>query len=269
MHFHAPWSNTPNSHIITFARQLDCRQIECSDHGVSITEDDKVVHFIQEMYGCGLFEGRFLDNWEEITNKTWKATLPLFTAQFNKEQRTLERQHGAKTHENSNVFRERGADGSFGRSTATNADSDYTAAMEYAAALEDRSNKQEGRVLGLEESLNSHITLTLPTDLAASVAASTTATSTAATKMATMRDMIQSLAASVTTLSSKTLSKGNSGGSKGCNGGGGGNAATQTPGTHKCANCQYWVKHKDANCYKLEANAEKLFPGWVSRLTKK
>ena len=46
-HFHTPWSDTPNSHITTFARQ-----IKCSDHGVAITDDDKVVHFIQEIYTC-------------------------------------------------------------------------------------------------------------------------------------------------------------------------------------------------------------------------
>ena len=62
-HFHSPWSNTTKSHITTFACQLGRRQIECSNHGVTITENNKVVHFIQEMYVCGLFEARFLDNW--------------------------------------------------------------------------------------------------------------------------------------------------------------------------------------------------------------
>ena len=61
-HFHAPYSDTPNSHITTFARPLDRRQIKCSNHGVSITDNNKVVHFIQEMYVCGLFEARFLDD---------------------------------------------------------------------------------------------------------------------------------------------------------------------------------------------------------------
>ena len=79
--------------------------------------------------------------------------------------------------------------------------------------------------------------------------------------------MIQSLAASVTALFTKNLS-GGGGGGKRRNGGGGGNGTIQTPGTHKCANCKIWVKHKDANCFELEANAAKRFPGRVSRLTK-
>ena len=49
--------------------------------------------------------------------------------------------------------------------------------MEYAAALEERSTKKEGRILELEASLDSQTTLTLPTELVASVAASTAATS--------------------------------------------------------------------------------------------
>ena len=112
-HFYAPWSDTPKSHITTFAHQLDHRQIECSNHGVTIKDEIKVFHFIQEMYVCGLFKARFLDDWEENTTKTWKVTLPLFTTQFNKERHTLERQHREKTFEISNVIRKHGAAGSF------------------------------------------------------------------------------------------------------------------------------------------------------------
>ena len=128
------------------------------------------------MYVCGLFEAKFLDNWEENTTNTWKVPLPLFTAQFNKERRTLERQHRGKTFENRNVFCERGTTGSFGRSTATTADSKYTTIIEYAAALEDRYIHKEGCILELEASLNSQTTITLPTELAESAAAATAET---------------------------------------------------------------------------------------------
>ena len=134
------------------------------------------------MYMCILFEARFLDNREENTTKTWKVTPPLFTAQLNKERRTLERQHRAKTFVSSNVFCERGAAGSFGRSTTTTVNSNYTATTEYATALEDRFTQKEVRILDLEASLDGQTTLTLPTELAVSAAASTAATSTTATK---------------------------------------------------------------------------------------
>ena len=45
-HFLAPRSNTPEAHVTTFARQLDMRQVECKDHGVTVTNDDKVDHFV-------------------------------------------------------------------------------------------------------------------------------------------------------------------------------------------------------------------------------
>ena len=36
-HLLKPWSNTPDTHITTFARQLDMRQAKCKDHGVTVT----------------------------------------------------------------------------------------------------------------------------------------------------------------------------------------------------------------------------------------
>ena len=60
--FLAPWADTPNAHVTMFARQLNRRQIECHDHGDVITDDEKVVHFVQEMYACGLFKARLVDN---------------------------------------------------------------------------------------------------------------------------------------------------------------------------------------------------------------
>ena len=39
--FLAPWADTPNAHITTFARQIDRRQTECDNHGVTITDDEK------------------------------------------------------------------------------------------------------------------------------------------------------------------------------------------------------------------------------------
>ena len=62
-YFLAPRSNTPEVHVTTFLRQLDRRQVECEDHGVTITNDDKVDHFVAQMYACGLFEAKLLDNW--------------------------------------------------------------------------------------------------------------------------------------------------------------------------------------------------------------
>ena len=88
-HFLDPWSNTTDAHVTTFARKLDRRQVKC---GATVAEDNKVDHFMSQMYACGLFEAKLLDNWEEITNKSWWAKLSQFTKQYAKEQRKLERE---------------------------------------------------------------------------------------------------------------------------------------------------------------------------------
>ena len=271
--FHAPWADTPNAHVTTFARQLDRRQIECLDHGVTITNAEKVVHFIEQMYTCGLFEARFLDDWEESLDKSWATTPPLFVTQFNKERRTLERANQNKNFASANVFRERHSGGhapTFAPTAPTTTTADYNAAMEYAAAMEAKSTAQDGRILELEDALDDQTALTLPSELAASATTATTGTAAAATELAAMRAMIQSLAATVAALTTKSATDGGGGGRGRDKKGGGGppNGTVETPGTHKCVNCKLWVKHKDANCYELAANAAKRFPGWVTRLKK-
>ena len=61
-HFLAPWSETAKAHVTTFARQLYRRQVQCEYHGVSITNDDKVDHFVAQIYACRLFEDKFMDD---------------------------------------------------------------------------------------------------------------------------------------------------------------------------------------------------------------
>ena len=155
------------------------------------------------MNACGLFEARFLDDWEESRDKSWTVTLPLFTQQFNKERRTLERAHNNKNYESSNVFHERRATGSYGHNATPTMSADYTAAMEYAAVMEIKSTQQEGRILELEDALDGRTTVTLPHELAASATTTTAPASATATEMAAMRALIQSLAASVTVLCNK------------------------------------------------------------------
>ena len=98
------FSDTPETHVTTFARQLDWRQVECKDHGVTVTNDDKKDNFVAHMYAFGLFESKVLDNLEETDGKSFWATQPHFLRQFNKERRKLERQNAQKSYESSSVF---------------------------------------------------------------------------------------------------------------------------------------------------------------------
>ena len=63
-HFLSPWSDTQEAQVITFVQQLDRRQFKCEDHGVTVTGDIKVDHFVAQMYACALFEVELLDDWE-------------------------------------------------------------------------------------------------------------------------------------------------------------------------------------------------------------
>ena len=81
-HFLDPWSNRTNAHITTLACQLVRHQVKCGYHGVTVTEAEKVDHFVARMYACDLLEANFLDDWEERNDKMWGATQPHFTQQY-------------------------------------------------------------------------------------------------------------------------------------------------------------------------------------------
>ena len=68
------------------------RQVKCKDHGVTITNYDKMHHFVDQMCAKGLFKAKFLDDWEDIANKSWGETHLHFKRKFNKERRKLERE---------------------------------------------------------------------------------------------------------------------------------------------------------------------------------
>ena len=65
--------------------------------------------FVYQMYACGLFEAKLLDNWEESTENLWGATPPQFTKQYPKERRKLEREQAHKNFERSVLYEKRPA----------------------------------------------------------------------------------------------------------------------------------------------------------------
>ena len=105
-HFHDIWSDTPNAHITTFARQLDWRQVKCKDHGVTVTKADKVDHSVAQMYACNLFKDNFLEDWEDSDDKLWGSTQPHFTKQYAKERCKLACNKSNKYYESSADFLE-------------------------------------------------------------------------------------------------------------------------------------------------------------------
>ena len=142
-HFLKPWSDTPDTHITTFANQLDRHQVKYEDHGVTVTNAKKMGHFVAQMYTYDLFEAKCLDNWKESDDKSWGVTQPHFTKQYAKESRDLESNKSNKSYESSAAFREtphpHTIETPYNGLTATASDVSFASAMEYAAAIQEKT----------------------------------------------------------------------------------------------------------------------------------
>ena len=148
--FYAPWSENPNTHITTLARQLNRRQVECATKQVTITDSDKVDHFVAQMYLCDIFESKFLDDLEEAQDKTWAAPKTLFVTQYKKEQRKLDRESKRTPYESNALFHEITALAPQNIAHDTSDEAAYEAAIEYAQALEEQTTVQAAEILALK-----------------------------------------------------------------------------------------------------------------------
>ena len=108
----------------------------------------------------------------------WGAKHPHFTRQFNKERRKLEREKSQKKYESSAVFREaphlHTLDTPQGGATTTTIDSSFKSSMEYAEALEDKSNTQAERIIEIESRVDGQTILTNTNKYAAIMVATIT-----------------------------------------------------------------------------------------------
>ncbi len=80
--FFAPWSKTPDAYVKTYGAQLDRRQIECGNLDVTISNDNKVIHFVGEMENSGLFTREFLDKMEDAGAVDWDTTVKNWSKEF-------------------------------------------------------------------------------------------------------------------------------------------------------------------------------------------
>ena len=61
-YFESPWSYTPNTHVKTFATQLNERKLECADFTVMIQNIDKTFFFVGQMGLIGIYENESIGN---------------------------------------------------------------------------------------------------------------------------------------------------------------------------------------------------------------
>ena len=143
--FHETCSNTPMSHSTTFACELERRQAKCEDNLVIITNVDKVDHFVAQMYLSDIFESKFLEDWEDGTNKDWVSTKILFVAQYNKEQHKINRTSTRTPYDSSAVLRETPV-APYGAPLSSDRAAYYTA-IERAQDLEEQRTRDAAEIL--------------------------------------------------------------------------------------------------------------------------
>jgi len=265
--FAAPWSETPNAHVTTYARQLDRRQVECGELNVTISDGDKILQFIGEMFASKLFDRKFLDDWEDEDSKTWKETVTHFGEEYGKISRARERaaERAGSDYSSAAAFTQ--------QSKSKPVLDTIAAVTEYANAQREYANALELRVDELQTLVDDQSILTSGTELAA---AATTATTSPSAELLEMRALAKSLADAnatqqrqLTTALAQLKSRDASSATK-PDGGGGGDRSRARRGTprakHICKNCKREVWHLDAKCMELEENAHLRYEGWVSCL---
>ena len=130
--FHTPWINYPDQNITTFALQLDTRQRDCAKLKTSISKTDKFDFFVKNKDDCGLFEVKFLEEREALTDQTWAPTRSVFTKENGVFTRATNHEDYRSGYDSTDTLHERPA-------TKTSTDTHkYNAMLEYAAALEDQ-----------------------------------------------------------------------------------------------------------------------------------
>ena len=77
-YFAALWTENPDTHALTYAAQLDKRQLECVDFNVLISDATKTILFVVQMDKSGLFEPKFIDDYDDTPKKRWTTVVELF-----------------------------------------------------------------------------------------------------------------------------------------------------------------------------------------------
>ena len=160
----------PIPHASTYAAQLDKRQLECVDFDVEISDAAKTMHYVGQMEKSGLFEPKFIDDYDDEVDKSWATTTNRFVKQYDRKTRHVRREADSKDYESMAAVRglcQRNGNPSTAPAAAT--------ATEYIAALEEKAALQDEHI----EELLTHGTPTLvPTpDIAAAASTITSGSS--------------------------------------------------------------------------------------------
>ena len=63
---------------------------------MTISNVDKIVFFVGQMYLSGLYENEFLEDYGKSDNQSWDKTVKIFTKQYDREIRRTKKETGRK-----------------------------------------------------------------------------------------------------------------------------------------------------------------------------
>ena len=74
-HYYRGWQVENDEDINDYVKRLNEEQEKMSQDGITISTDDKLQHFMEEMYDSGQFDRRDYRDWEDRPDfeKTWPA----------------------------------------------------------------------------------------------------------------------------------------------------------------------------------------------------
>ena len=78
IYFAALWTDTPDAHTSMYAAQLDERKLEFVDFDVLISDATKTILFVDQVDKSGLFEPKFINDYNNTPNKRRKMAVEIF-----------------------------------------------------------------------------------------------------------------------------------------------------------------------------------------------
>ena len=198
-YFHAPWTDTPDAHASMYAAQLDERQLKCVNFEVVILDAAKTIFFVSQMDKSGLFESKFIGNYDDEANKLLTTTGTIFVKQYNREMRRIKREAENKDYKIMAAIRRVSRRKNLGNPVPqTTAD---VTAQEYIAALEEKAVMQDAYI---KDIMARNPPATVPaTDVAAATRTITRGTIRSSKNITQITELQSSLAAMMKTVTTQ------------------------------------------------------------------
>lgn len=69
---------------MTHGAQLDECQVKCSDLEVTVSDVNKMIQFVEQIFESSLFPQKFMNDWEDTPTATYTRTIKNFATEFDK-----------------------------------------------------------------------------------------------------------------------------------------------------------------------------------------